>query len=270
MARFGWPSLGLSRWVPILIALVAETSPLAAQEVQIEISPAQATVFVSRCSRFTLKVTPAQPTRLDISIAYSDPSRVDVYPGLAVIPILPPADRQTLDACGRVVGNEPITITATLPASLGGATASAAVYIVNPIPELWNLWPTSITAGSGAFDLEIGQTFARTFSTESQVLWNGVPRPTSLHEYQGVCPGICPPPYLRSRISAEDVSIPGSAQVTVRNPPPGGGESAPLTFTILPGLQTQSVPFLSPRMVAFLALLLAASGLYVLRNGGAA
>ncbi len=45
-------------------------------------------------------------------------------------------------------------------------------------------------------------------------------------------------------------------------------ESSPYTFTILPGLQSQSVPLLSPGMVALLALLLAAAGTYILRNSG--
>ena len=173
----------------------------------------------------------------------------------------------SFSVCGRLAGTEPITITVALPTELGGATASATAAVINPVPQPWQIWPTAVTAGSGAFDLQIAQSFPLTLSAESQVLWNVVPKPTSLEYYEGVCPGICPPPYLRASISSEDVSIPGSAQVTVRNPPPGGGESAPLVFTILPGLQSQSVPLLSPPLVALLALLLAAAGTLVLRNG---
>lgn len=236
-----------------------------AEAADIDLTPRQATVYVGQCTQFYVTISPPQPSTVDISIEYSDPSRLSYL--TTGFPIYAGGVSQYFSACGRVAGTEPVTITAVLPASLGGAMASATAPVVNPVPEPWRMFPTSATAGSGAFDLEIAQAFTLTLLAESQVLWNGVPKPTSLHYYEGPCPGICPPPYLRARISAEDVSTPGSVQVTVRNPPPGGGESAPLTFTILPGLLSEAVP-LSPRVVAFLALLLAASGTYVLRNGG--
>lgn len=239
-----------------------------AEAADIDLTPGQATVYVGQCTQFYVTISPPQPSTVDISIEYSDPSRFSH--STTGFPIYPLAVSQYFSACGRVAGTEPVTITAALPASLGGVTASAAVAVINPVPQPWRMFPDSVTAGSDAFDLQIGQVFPLTFLAESQVLWNGVPKPTSLQYYEGYCPGICPPPYLRARISAEDVSIPGSAHVTVRNPPAGGGESAPLTFTVLPGLQSQSVPLLSPRLLTLLALLLAASGTYVLRNGGGA
>jgi hypothetical protein len=252
--------------LPYISLSVLGVTSVPAQTAGIDLTPPQATVYVGQCTQFHVTISPPQPNTVDIAIEYSDPSRLRYL--TAGFPIYPPANSQYFEVCGGVAGTEPITITVAVPPAFGGATASATAAVINPVPEPYAMWPSSIPAGSTAFDLQIVQWFPLTFLSESEVLWNGVPKPTSLQYYQGVCPGICPPPYLRARISEEDVSIPGSAQVTVRNPPPGGGESAPLTFTILPGLQSQSVPLLPPRVVALLALLLAASGTYVLRNGG--
>jgi hypothetical protein len=251
--------------LPYISLSVLGVTSVPAQTAGIDLTPTQATVYVGQCTQFHVTISPPQPNTVDIAIQYSDPSRLRYL--TADFPIYPPANGQYFDVCGGVAGTEPITITVALPTPLGGATASVTAEVINPVPQPYAMWPSSIPAGSASFDLQIFQWFPLTFLSESQVLWNGDPRPASLEPYQGVCPGICPPPHLRIRVSAEDVSIAGSAQVVVRNPPPGGGDSAPLSFTILPGLQSQSVPFLSPRVIALLALLLAASGTYVLRNG---
>lgn len=238
------------------------------QTVDLELTPTQATVYVGQCTQFFVTISPAQAITVDIAIHYSDPSRLG-SPETG-FPIYAPGTSQYFSVCGRVAGTELITITVSLPAALGGGSASATAAVINPVPQPLGVWPSSIRAGSAAFDLQILQGWPQTLLSESQVLWNGVPKSASLEPYQDVCPGICPPPHLLIRVSAEDVSIPGSAQVVIRNPPPGGGESAPLVFTILPGLQSQSVPFLSPPVVALLALFLAASGTYVLRSGSGA
>jgi hypothetical protein len=239
---------------------------LRAQTADVDLTPFQATVYVGQCTQFFVTISPAQPSTVDISIEYSDPSRLNnVETGF---PIYPLGTTQYFSVCGRVAGTEPITITVSLPAALGGDSASATAAVINPAPQPLGVSPSSIRAGSAAFDLQIIQGWPQTLLPESEVLWNGVPKSASLEPYQDVCPGICPPPHLLIRVSAEDVSIPGSAQIVVRNPPPGGGESAPLTFPILPAFQGQSVPLLSPRVIALLVLLLAASGAYALRNGG--
>jgi len=58
------------------------------------------------------------------------------------------------------------------------------------------------------------------------VRWNGSDRPTNSN---GSING------LIAQISANDVATAGTATVTVFNPPPGGGSSNPLTFTITTG-----------------------------------
>lgn len=79
--------------------------------------------------------------------------------------------------------------------------------------------PPSATAGSEAFPLTVtGQNF---FSGAT-VPWNGSRLPTSFENSTQV----------RAAISAADVANSGTAQVTVVNPPPGGGTSNALPFTI--------------------------------------
>jgi hypothetical protein len=64
-----------------------------------------------------------------------------------------------------------------------------------------------------------------------------------------------------SEDSLKDLAVLGSARVTVVNPPPGGGESNPLTFTILPDAQTQAIPVLSREFLLLFGLILAIAGI---------
>jgi hypothetical protein len=251
------------RWAPILGALLLSVpAGSAAEVVQIEITPEQATVFVQQCSQFLLKVTPAQPTRVDITVQYSDFSRV-IY-SETQIPIYPPGDQQNLQVCGRIAGDDPITLTAVLPESLGGATASAVAAVINPVPQPWNMWPTSARAGSGPLDIIFGNGVPLSLSSDSQVLWNGVPKPTVFEIYH-VCQVGCPS-WIRATIPASDLAVPGSAIVTVVNPPPGGGESRPFSFAIVPGPTDGSIPTVSSEGLIAFGLALAAIGVLALRK----
>ena len=175
----------------IPLSVLGVTS-VPAQTVDMDLAPTQATVHVSQCTQFHVTIAPPQAATVDIAIEYSDPSRLVFL--TTGFPIYPPSVSQFFDVCGGVAGSEPITITVALPAALGGATASATVAVINPAPQPWGISPTFTTAGSGDFDLYVVQAFPLTFFAGSQVLWNGVRRPTSLEYYQGVCPGICPLP----------------------------------------------------------------------------
>ena len=99
--------------------------------------------------------------------------------------------------------------TITVSAALGGP------------PTITSLSPSRISAGTAAFTLTVNGTG---FTTGSQVRWNGVARTTTFVSAT----------QLRVAIAAADVAAPGTAQVTVLTPPPGGGTSAPATFTIAP------------------------------------
>ncbi len=91
----------------------------------------------------------------------------------------------------------------------------------NPVPTLSSLSPSSAVQTSGGFTLTV---VGNGFVPGAIVKWNGQDRTTSyLSTTQ-----------LTASIPPSDLVNVGTAQVNVFNPPPGGGTSGPLTFTINP------------------------------------
>jgi hypothetical protein len=88
-----------------------------------------------------------------------------------------------------------------------------------PVPLVTALAPTSATAGDPDFTLTLTGS---NFIAASVVQWNGTDRPTTFVEST----------LLQAAIPAGDLAAPGTAQVTVVNPGPGGGPSNALPFTI--------------------------------------
>jgi hypothetical protein len=88
-----------------------------------------------------------------------------------------------------------------------------------PPPVATVLSPASVNAGTATFTLTVNGS---SFTPSSIVRWNGTDRPTTFLSATE----------LRASIAAADVASPGAASVTVVTPAPGGGTSAPLTFTI--------------------------------------
>ena len=114
-------------------------------------------------------------------------------------------------------GTVPITVFNPAP---GGGTSNQVTFTIdNAVPTLTELIPSSIRAGSPAFNLTIEGTG---FASNAQAYWNGSARQTTYQSSQK----------LKVAILASDVQTPGTAQVTVSNPAPGGGTSNYLTFTI--------------------------------------
>jgi YVTN family beta-propeller protein len=114
------------------------------------------------------------------------------------------------------------------PAQTVGA-GRTSVWIVSltgdePAPVADSLSPASAPADGVGFTLSV---LGSSFSGSSAIRWNGSVRATT---YVSATE-------LRTFIPASDIASPGSAQVTVFTPEPGGGVSAPLQFTIA------SVPF---------------------------
>jgi hypothetical protein len=102
----------------------------------------------------------------------------------------------------------------------GGGTSSAITFAIqNALPVASSLSPSSAVAGGPAFDLTVN---GNGFVSGAAVQWNGATRPTTF-----VSGGA-----LRAAIAVADIATAGTAQVNVVNPPPGGGVSAALTFTI--------------------------------------
>jgi outer membrane protein assembly factor BamB len=110
-------------------------------------------------------------------------------------------------------------ITVTNPSPGGGTSQSLSITVPNPVPAVNLLNASSAPAGCGSFLLAVAGS---SVGPESQVLWNGLPRPTALIE----------PTVVQAQIGAADIAAMGTATVTVFNPPPGGGTSNSATFTI--------------------------------------
>jgi subtilisin len=91
----------------------------------------------------------------------------------------------------------------------------------NPAPSVSSLSPARTSAGSGAFTLTVN---GAGFVPSSAIRWNGVIRSTTFVSSS----------QLRAAIAAADIIAPGSAQVTVFSPTPGGGTSLPMLFAIAP------------------------------------
>jgi subtilisin len=112
----------------------------------------------------------------------------------------------------RLFLNNGYTRAATSPT----VTVSAAV---SGVPAIGSLSPARASAGSGAFTLTVNGTG---FVSASEVRWSGLSRATTFVSST----------QLRASIAGADVATPGTADVTVFTPAPGGGTSTPLAFTI--------------------------------------
>lgn len=111
------------------------------------------------------------------------------------------------------------SVTVSNPTPGGGASNALTFTIENPVPTITSLQPASATHGGTAFTLTVRGTG---YQANSTVLWNGSPRATTyVHSVE-----------LTAQITAGDIAAAGTASVTVTTPAPGGGTSAPATFTI--------------------------------------
>ncbi len=98
-------------------------------------------------------------------------------------------------------------------------TVAVPVINTNPMAMLASLTPASAPAGGANFTLALD---GANFLPNSQVLWNGAPRPTNLVSAN----------QLTASISASDLAAAGTVFITVSNPAPGGGLSNALPFVI--------------------------------------
>jgi subtilisin len=104
------------------------------------------------------------------------------------------------------------------------AATSPTITVVpgpSPVPSVASLSPGRTGAGGAAFTLTVSGTG---FVATSVVQWNGAARPTTLVNST----------QLRASIPSADITTPGTAQVSVVSPAPGGGTSSAIPFTIAP------------------------------------
>jgi hypothetical protein len=133
---------------------------------------------------------------------------------------MPPTGAQRL--WNRVAA--PLALGALLAVTLagcggGGSSTPSPPPSNNPVPALTALSPATATATGGAFTLTVTGS---SFISGSVVRWDGTGRTTTFVNST----------QLTAAIPASDIASPGTAQVSVFNPSPGGGTSASLPFTI--------------------------------------
>ena len=117
----------------------------------------------------------------------------------------------------RAAGTYSITVFNPTP---GGGTSNAlTLTVVTGPPEITLLPSRGASAGRSGFTLYV---HGNAFVAGAVVQWNGSPRATQYISGRR----------LAATISSADVAQPGVVQITVVNPAPGGGTSAPATMTI--------------------------------------
>ena len=99
----------------------------------------------------------------------------------------------------------------------GGRSNTLDFNVINAVPSITTLVPDPASTGAAFTMLVVGKGFMR----NSIVRWNGADRPTTYDAGN-----------LYAEIPASDVAAVGAATVTVFNPPPAGGTSAPTTLAI--------------------------------------
>lgn len=118
-----------------------------------------------------------------------------------------------------IASGDLVTVTVTNPSPGGGTSNGLTFTINNPAPAITSLNPSSATAGGAAFTLTVNGT---NFVNGATVRWNGNPRTTTFVSAT----------QLTAQILATDIAAAGTASVIVVTPPPIGGTSNALPFTI--------------------------------------
>jgi len=126
----------------------------------------------------------------------------------------------TLVTAGLAVGPHDITAAYGGDAnSLPSTSATLRQEVENPVPVITALEPDAVDAGTPAFTLTVTGTGYFPYSV---VCWDGAAQPTHYLDATR----------LTIPVTAEQVQVPGTHEITVRNPVPGGGLSAPAIFTV--------------------------------------
>ncbi len=151
----------------------------------------------------------------------------------------------TVPAANIVAGGS-ASVRVVNPTPGGGTTAALTFTVNNPVPVLGSMNPASALAGTGAFTLTVTGS---SFNAQSEVRWNGAPQATTFVSAT----------QLTASISAALISAVGTASVQVRNPTPGGGNSATLTFSMV----GPAITSVTPAVIAIKTLASPASTLTV-------
>jgi hypothetical protein len=119
-------------------------------------------------------------------------------------------------------------VSLSLVSCASSSNSSGSGQNLNPIPSLTSISPTSAIADSSAFSLTVTGS---NFVSSSRIEWNNVALPTTYVD----------PTTLTAQINGADLQNGEIVSVTVRNPPPGGGESSAIAFTVAANFQVSSL-----------------------------
>jgi hypothetical protein len=112
-----------------------------------------------------------------------------------------------------------VTVVDTRAHAVQLAVTLTVLPAANPVPGLLQLTPSSVAQGSATTTIALaGASFVPT----SQVLWDGAAIPTTFVTTTG----------LAASVAAARLAAAGTHAVSVANPPPAGGTSAALTFSV--------------------------------------
>ena len=141
-------------------------------------------------------------------------------------------------SAGDIASTGTAQVTVFNPAPGGGGSNALTFTITspatpNPAPSLTSIAPNTVNAGGAAFTLVVQ---GAGFVSGSVVRWNGSDRPTTFVNST----------QLQAFIAAALIAAPGTAQVTVFNPAPGGGASTSLALTISSANPVPTLTSLAP------------------------
>ncbi len=122
-----------------------------------------------------------------------------------------------------------LEVTASNPVPGGGLSNKAVFTVLNPVPTLTAINPTSIIAESPDFKLTLtGSNFVKT----SIVSFNNQQFPsTYISSTQ-----------IQAEIPSGSIQTAGQYSVSVNNPSPGGGVSGAINFTVNPKITVEPLP----------------------------
>jgi len=126
-----------------------------------------------------------------------------------------------------------VTVVNTGPG--GGSSAPAPFYVgsVNPVPTLTSISPSTRNAGDPGPVVTVTGT---NFLTSSVVRWEGADRPTTYVDAT----------HLTVQLQNGDLALPGTYNITVFNPAPGGGLSGANGFVVVAVNPAPQVTSVSP------------------------
>jgi hypothetical protein len=196
----------------------ATSNAVAVTLTTISLSPSPLTMSANATATLTATVNPIPVADTAITIQSSSSS---VISATSPVTITGGSPTVAFTVTSGLVGGA-VTLTATLPASLGSDLDTDSITVNNLTPSISAYSPTTATTGGVTFTVYItGSFFVPGFS---QALWNNSARVTTVADTS----------HLSAVISATDLAASGTYTVTVFNPPPptGGLQATPVTVTV--------------------------------------